>query len=133
MPNYIQIAHYDTPIGLTPDPADYNPDIEEIGGHGGAKKSMPAPKFHVTQRIRHEGEVNKARYMPQNAEIIATMTNSGKACIFDRTKHPSQPTGGVNPQLELVGHKQEGFAMNWNPNKEGEIATGSNDSTVKLW
>ena len=73
--------------------------------------------------------------MPQNPDLIATLTNSGKACIFDRTKVPSIPAPGaaVSPQIELVGHKDEGFAMNWNSNREGELATGSNDNTVKLW
>ena len=135
LPNYVQIAEFQTPLSLKADPADYNPETEEIGGHGSTKKNVPPTKFHITQKIPHEGEVNKARYMPHNPDIIATMTPKGKACIFDRTKHPSQPAANaaVSPQIELIGHREEGFALNWNPTKEGELATGANDSTVKLW
>lgn len=137
MANYVQIAEFQTPINLKADPADYNPETEEIGGYGGTKKNAPGAKFNIIQKIPHEGEVNKARYMPQNPDLIATMTNNGKACIFDRTKHPSKPSENapapVNPQIELIGHKKEGFALNWNNMKEGELATGSYDNTVKLW
>lgn len=135
VPNYVQIAEFQIPMNLKADPADYNPETEEIGGHGGTKKNAPPTKFHITQKIPHEGEVNKARYMPQNPDLIATLTNNGKACIFDRTKHPSIPSANaaVNPQIELIGHKKEGFALNWNGLKEGELATGSYDNTVKLW
>ena len=61
------------------------------------------------------------------------MCVSGKVMVFDRTKHPSQPTGKVNPQIELIGHTKEGYGLNWNPSKEGELATGSEDNTVRLW
>ena len=90
-------------------------------------------KFEVTQRIRHPGEVNKARYMWQNPEIIATMASDGRCLIWDRTKLPSTPTDRVTPQIELVGHKEEGFALHWNPRISGQLATASNDHTVKIW
>lgn len=130
-PNFLQIAHFQMPINVERDPIDYNPESGEIGGHGATKRSPP--KFHIVQQIPHDGDVNKARYMPQNYELIATITSDGKVAMFDRTKHPSQPTGAPNPQIELVGHTGEGYALNWNPNKEGELVTGTNDNTVKLW
>lgn len=39
----------------------------------------------------HEGEVNRARYMPQKYNIIATKTVSGEVHIFDYTQHPAEP------------------------------------------
>jgi len=37
-------------------------------------------KLEVKIQIPHDGELNRARYMPQNANIIATM--SAKSTIF---------------------------------------------------
>jgi histone-binding protein RBBP4 len=53
--------------------------------------------------------------------------------VWDRSKHPSLPTGTVNPQLELLGHAKEGFGLSWSPHSAGHLATGSEDKTVRLW
>lgn len=42
-------------------------------------------------KINHEGEVNRARYMPQNPYIIATKTPAGDVLVFNYTKQPSNP------------------------------------------
>ncbi|MCJ1305084.1 Histone acetyltransferase type B subunit 2 [Hypocenomyce scalaris] len=134
--NYLQIAHVQLPNPVTPDAADYDEDREEIGGYGGgASKKSPLMevKFNIVQRIDHKGEVNKARYQPQNPNIIATMCTDGRVMIWDRTKHPSVPTGTVNPQIELLGHTKEGFGLSWSPHESGHLATGSEDKTVRLW
>lgn len=66
---------------------------------------------------------SRARYMPQNPNIIATKTPSPDVLIFDYTKHPSVPgrvvlsflflmqdtaKPGCQPQLRLKGHTKEG-------------------------
>lgn len=134
--NYLQIAHVQLPNPVTPDAADYDEEREEIGGYGGGssqKSPVMEVKFNIVQKIDHKGEVNKARYQPQNPNIIATMCTDGRVMIWDRTKHPSAPTGNVNPQIELLGHTKEGFGLSWSPYESGHLATGSEDKTVRLW
>jgi len=48
-------------------------------------------KIEIEIKINHEGEVNRARYMPQNPCIIATKTPTSEVLVFDYTKHPSKP------------------------------------------
>lgn len=136
-PNYLQIAEIEIPKSIDPNPRDYDEDRGEIGGYGGKASSSsgepPVIKFNITQKIDHPGEVNKARYQPQNPDIIATLAVDGKVLIFDRTKHSLTPTGTPNPQIELIGHKAEGFGLNWNPHEAGCLASGSEDKTVLLW
>lgn len=110
--------------------ADYNPSTEELGGHGAAKESI---QFSVVQKIIHPGEVNKARYQPQNPDIIATWAADHNVYIWDRTKHPSVPKDTSTPQAVLSGHKKEGFALEWNHVDEGKLISGSEDNTVMLW
>src|SRR6267142_1873478 len=123
------------------------------GGH-----TLPASqaRINVVQRINHAGEVNRARYMPQNPDMIATKAVSGEVLVFDRTKHPSEPErGGVcKPDIRLVGQTREGsvlrlycyvdevgradeghrrFGLAWNPNKKGHILGASEDKTVCHW
>ncbi|KAK4697007.1 hypothetical protein P7C71_g1016, partial [Lecanoromycetidae sp. Uapishka_2] len=130
--NYLQIAHVQLPKPVTPDSIDYDEEREEIGGYGGgASKKAPVMevKFEIVQKIDHKGEVNKARYQPQNPNIIATMCTDGRVMIWDRTKHSSQPNGHVNPQMELLGHDEEGFGLSWSPHEAGHLATGTQDKT----
>lgn len=78
----------------------------EIGAH-----TATEPRIKVIQSINHTGEVNRARYMPQNPDLIATKTVMGEVYIFDRTKHASQPTSDVcKPDITLRGHSKEGCA-----------------------
>lgn len=88
------------------DRADYDDERGELGGH-----NIPAqPRIQVIQKINHTGEVNRARYMPQNPDLIATKAVSGEVFVFDRTKHPSDPErGGVcRPDIRLIGQNKEG-------------------------
>jgi histone-binding protein RBBP4 len=61
------------------------------------------------------------------------MCIDGKVLIFDKTKHSAFPNGVVSPQAELFGHQKAGFGLSWNPHEAGQLATGSEDKTVRLW
>ncbi|OAA74061.1 chromatin assembly factor 1 subunit C [Cordyceps fumosorosea ARSEF 2679] len=132
--NYLQIADVQVPKAHVPNPDNYDDESGEIGGYGKSADIAPL-KCDIVQKIEHPGEVNKARYQPQNPDIIATLCVNGKILIFDRTKHPLQPTvpGKIDPQLELIGHSSEGFGLAWNPHEEGCLASGSEDKTMCLW
>ncbi len=92
-------------------------------------------QVQVVQQINHEGEVNRARYMPQNPFIIATKTVSAEVYVFDYSKHPSKPPqdGHCNPDCRLRGHKTEGYGLSWSPTKEGHLLSGSDDAQICLW
>lgn len=132
VPNYLQVAEVEVPKSIEPSLNDYDDERGEMGGY--ASKGEPAAiKFSVIQKIDHPGEINKARYQPQNPDVIATLALDGRVLIFDRTKHSLQPSGKVNFQMELVGHDKEGFGLAWNPHVEACLASGSEDFTVCLW
>ena len=130
--NHVQIAEVQIPKTTAPSSEDYDDERGEVGGHGKSGE-VAAIRFNIVQKIDHPSEVNKARYQPQNPDLIATLSADGRILVFDRTKHSSQPSGKVNAQIELVGHKREGFGLNWNPHEEGCLASGSEDHTVCLW
>jgi histone-binding protein RBBP4 len=79
--------------------------FSEFGGFGSV-----TGKIEVEIKMNHDGEVNRARYMPQNPLLIATKSPSSEVYVFDYTKHPSIPTDNVcKPQLRLRGHTKEGL------------------------
>lgn len=124
----------------------------EFGGFGSV-----SGKIEIEIKINHEGEVNRARYMPQNPCVIATKTPSSDVLVFDYTKHPSRPdpSGECHPDLRQVflpnfifiycltfifvgklrlrGHQKEGYGLSWNPNLNGHLLSASDDHTICLW
>lgn len=128
--DYLQLCQINLPKPPAMTVADYNPQTEELGGHGATKEPI---QFSVIQKITHPGEVNKARYQPQNPNIIATWSPNKNVYVWDRSKHPSVPTDEIKPQMTLKGHEKEGFALEWNPHTEAQLISGGEDTTVRLW
>ncbi|XP_065838108.1 histone-binding protein RBBP4-like [Oscarella lobularis] len=130
-PNHLVIASVHLPNDDAPfDASQYDQDRSEFGGFGSV-----SGKINIDIRINHEGEVNRARYMPQNPYIIGTKTPGSDVLIFDISKHPSKPdsSGTSNPQLRLKGHTKEGYGLSWNLEEEGLLLSSSDDHTVCLW
>ena len=91
------------------DRSDYDDERGELGGHS----LPPAPRVQVIQKINHPAEVTRARYMPQNPDLIATKAVSGEVLVFDRTKHSREPERGglCKPDIRLVGQNKEGCVL----------------------
>jgi len=129
--NYLMIADVRLPLDDTAvDTRKYDDEKGEVGGFGAG-----TGKIDVIQKINHDGEVNRARYMPQNPTIIATKTVSSDVFIFDYTKHPSSPSvdGICYPQIRLRGHTKEEYGLAWNPLAQGHLLSGSDDFLICLW
>lgn len=92
-------------------------------------------QVQIILQINHDGEVNRARHMPQNPFIIATKTVSAEVYVFDYSKHPSKPPadGACNPELRLRGHSTEGYGLSWSHFKHGHLLSGSDDAQICLW
>jgi histone-binding protein RBBP4 len=87
----------------------------------------------INKRIDHDGEVNRARIMPQNPNIIATASVSGDVYLFDHTKFPDNPSGEFRPTATLAYHTENGYGLSWNYLEEGKLLTSSDDSKIALW
>ena len=91
-------------------------------------------KIDVKIKINHDGEVNRARVMPQNKFIVATKSPSSSVFVFDYSKHGSVPTDSeCRPQHRCHGHDSEGYGLCWNPHEEGQLLSGSDDQKICLW
>lgn len=129
--NFLMIAEVQLPLEDSElDARQYEDERGEAGGFGSAHG-----KVHITQQINHDGEVNRARYMPQEPFIIATKTVSADVYVFDYSKHPSMPPKDdkCRPNIVLKGHKTEGYGLAWSPHKSGYLLSGSDDAQICVW
>ncbi|KAF2980702.1 hypothetical protein EK904_001233 [Melospiza melodia maxima] len=128
--NHLVVARVQIPNNYQFDSLKSDSEKGELGGFGSV-----TGKVETEIKINHEGEVNRARYMPQNPRIVATKTPSADVLVFDCTKHPSEPdpSGECNPEFRLRGHQKEGYGLSWNSNLSGYLLSASDDHTVCLW
>lgn len=109
------------------DPRKYDNQTSDFGGFG-----SPSSRVRIRQKIAHDGEVNRARYMPQNTSIVATQTTSTDVYIFDTSKLP-EFTSTCTPLLKLKGQTKEGYGLSWNQNIQGHLLSCSDDGKICLW
>ena len=92
-------------------------------------------KIEIETKIRHDGEVNKAKASPHQYNIIATQTNKGEIHIFDYYKFPPKPKDDIIPEptKRLKYHTKIGYALSWSPLEKNYLLSGSYDGSVCLW
>lgn len=100
------------------DTADVNPVEQKQGVNA---------RLKVTKKYKHESEVNRARYMPQDPNFISTISGSGKVYVYN--------TGLETKEAPLVlnHHTENGYGVSWNRFVKGHLLTSSDDKTVALW
>ncbi|KAI9127563.1 hypothetical protein K1719_000556 [Acacia pycnantha] len=79
-PNYLMIAQVQLPL------EHFEFNIPDVDGFGFVNTN----KVKIIQYINHDGEGNRAQYMPQNALIIAIKVVSAEVNVFDYSKHASE-------------------------------------------
>jgi histone-binding protein RBBP4 len=125
-----------------PPQVQYDEERQEVGGFGHTNTAAGSSssgsligKVDYKMKIQHQGEVNRARFMPQNPFLVASRGPSPEVFVFDRSKHPSKPEPGsaFSPQIVCSGHTKEGYGLAWSKLKKGYLLSGSEDTTVCLW
>ncbi|KAL5059339.1 hypothetical protein RYX36_030943 [Vicia faba] len=117
-PNYLMLA--DSTLPVNPSQPIYSEDPE----------NPFLPKVEITQRVLVDGEVNRARSMPQNPSIVAAKTCNSEVYVFDFAKKRGDSN---DPDFRLKGHEEEGYGLAWSPFKKGYLLSGSNDHKICLW
>jgi histone-binding protein RBBP4 len=92
-------------------------------------------KIEIETKIRHDGEVNKAKASPHEYNIIATQTNKGEIHIFDYYKFPPKPKDDTIPEptKKLISHTKIGYGLSWSPFENNYLLSCSYDGSVCLW
>lgn len=81
-----------------------------------------------------DGEVNRARFMPQNCALVAVKTNSSDVYVVDcHSQAEKERREAFNPNIRLRGHNEEGYGLSWSPLKSGYLLSASHDKKICLW
>ncbi|EDO18091.1 hypothetical protein Kpol_1045p78 [Vanderwaltozyma polyspora DSM 70294] len=101
---------------------------EVVTGEANDDNRRTKSNIKIVKKFEHDGEINRARYMPKDSNIIATINGEGNVSIYDRSKSRSD---GLRTTLKY--HKENGYGLSFNPNVSNELISGSDDFTIALW
>ena len=152
-PNYLMIAEVKLPAedavidaaAFSKQEADHEPVTDssvaaaggvaaaaerEAGGYGGR-----SGKVDIVQRIPHPSEVNRARYLPHNPDLIVSRGTEPQLFLFDRTRYASKPQDGDAFRCDVLldGHTQEGYGLSWSLLDEGRLVSSAGDASIAVW
>lgn len=118
--NYLKIAAIDLPN-------DIIPSTEKLEDQQKGETTTKS-NIKIIKKFKHEEEITRARYMPQNSNLVATINGSGKVFLYDRSKDKHS---GLVSTFEY--HKENGYGLSFNCNDAGKLLSGSDDGTIALW
>ncbi|TDH65454.1 hypothetical protein CCR75_008013 [Bremia lactucae] len=129
--NHLMVAEVRLPLEDTEiDARKYDEESQELGGFGGV-----SGKVDIKIRVNHDGEVNRARFMPSDELVVASKTPHAEVHVFDISKRPSQPepNSSCDPDFRLLGHTKEGYGLCWDPHQPFHLISGSDDAIICEW
>ena len=98
------------------------PNLSYVDLDGNKKKA--SSKIKISKKFQTSSEVNRARYMPQNPDIVATINGDGGVDLFNMSQ--GDTVGHFQP------HSENGYGLSWNSSKEGYLITSSDDKSIAL-
>lgn len=114
--NYLKIA------------AIYLPDEIVPVTDASEKEEVLKSNVKIVKKFEHEHEVTRARYMPQDDNLIATISGAGTIHLYNRANDVESGLLSTFPF-----HKENGYGLSFNPNEKGKLLSGSDDSNIALW
>ena len=117
--NYLKVAAIDLPHQVILSSVEDNEEEQE--------SEQVKSNIKVTKKFKHDLEITRARYMPQQSNIVATINGAGDIFIYD--------TDGSSRQkpTRLQYHKENGYGLSFNTLDQGKLLSGSDDHTIALW
>ncbi|CAH1450613.1 unnamed protein product [Lactuca virosa] len=133
-PNYLMLAQVQLPLeDAEYDARHYDDDRTDFGGFGCANG-----KVQIIQQINHDGEVNRARYMPQNPFIIATKTghllsgsDDAQICLWDINGTPKNKSLDAMQIFKVHDGVVEDVA--WHLRHEYLFGSCGDDQYLHIW
>lgn len=125
-------------------PNDSDMDSDDNSDDEGEEESGRGIPVLQLRKVAHEGCVNRIRAMPQNPHISASWADTGLVQVWDFSSHlnalaqsetdrGSSTDSNQAPLMKFVGHKDEGYAIDWNPIAPGRLVTGDCKNSIHLW
>lgn len=98
------------------------PNLKIVNVDGTKQKANS--KIKIIKKFETSSEVNRARYNPQDCNIVATINGNGELDLFNLSQGES--VGHFRP------HTENGYGLSWNSFTDGFLLSSSDDKSIVL-
>ncbi|KAG0481593.1 hypothetical protein HPP92_012451 [Vanilla planifolia] len=115
----------------------------EEGDDAGDGPAKPILQLH---KVAHQGCINRIRSMSQKPHMCASWSDRGHVQVWNFSSQlnalaeseAKRSQGGnsiqrIAPLFKFDGHKDEGYAIDWNPVIPGRLVSGDCNRCIHLW
>lgn len=81
-------------------------------------------RIKVIKKFENNFEINRARYMPQDPNVVATINGEGEIDLYKLNDDSNKAYSHFTP------HEANGYGLSWNPHNKGQLLTGSDDTSI---
>ncbi|ABN67314.1 histone acetyltransferase subunit [Scheffersomyces stipitis CBS 6054] len=89
-----------------------------------AKKATS--RIKISKKLTNDYEINRARYMPQDPDTVATINGEGNIDIYGLKSEEK------NSLLHITPHDRNGYGLSWNSHRKGYLLSSSDDKSIVL-
>lgn len=88
-------------------------------------KQAPNTRIKIVKKFENNSEICRARYMPQDPTMVATINGSGEVDLYNLDKDSMK-----SAQAHFSPHSDNGYGLCWSPFQRGLLLTGADDKLV---
>ncbi|ODV77168.1 histone acetyltransferase subunit [Suhomyces tanzawaensis NRRL Y-17324] len=81
-------------------------------------------RIKITKKLENAFEINRARYMPQDSSVVATINGEGQIDLYNIKEDSTKAYSHLEP------HTANGYGLAWSSFTKGHLLTSSDDQTV---
>jgi histone-binding protein RBBP4 len=93
------------------------------------KTAKANTRLKIIKKFENNFEINRARYMPQQPEIVATINGGGEIDLYNLE---GSTDGSKSSFSHFTPHSENGYGLAWSPHSKGLLLTASDDKSVVI-
>ncbi|KAK6460181.1 histone acetyltransferase type B subunit 2 [Scheffersomyces coipomensis] len=84
-------------------------------------------RIKIIKKFENSFEINRARYMPQDPSIVATINGEGEIDLYNIDSKEAKTSIS-----HLTPHEANGYGLSWSPHHKGYLLSSSDDKSIVL-
>lgn len=90
-------------------------------------KQKANTRLKTIKKFENDYEINRARYMPQDPSIVATINGNGDINIYNIDQESDTNNRAINT---FSPHLENGYGLSWSLFNKGNLLTSSDDKSI---
>lgn len=91
--------------------------------------SSTSSRIKITRKFQNTAEINRARFMPQDPLLVATINGLGDIDLYNISDEDKSKKTSV---AQFKPHTENGYGLSWSPFSKGHLLSSSDDKSIVI-